>query len=190
MMRAPRRTSPTLAVVALAVVVLTGCTGADTPAASPSISMASAAAGALQLGDGWVVATTGAAGTPSAAASTPTSATSAGWTPMSAAYAVVRNAGDVDDAIVSVSTPVAAEAQLHTTVENSSGGGTMKRVDSIPVPAGGSATLRMGGYHVMLMGLSQPLAEGTTVTMTWSFRSGASITTAFPVISRENRPGA
>ncbi|MDA8438335.1 MAG: copper chaperone PCu(A)C [Propionibacterium sp.] len=108
----------------------------------------------------------------------------------SAAYAAIRNAGDADDMLVSVSTPAAGEAQLHTTVGNPSGGGTMKRVTSIPVPAHGSRTLQMGGYHVMLLNLPEPLDEGDTVTMTWTFQSGTSITTAFPVISRVHRPGA
>ena len=200
-MRLPRRPSPTLAALTLAAITLAGCAGATpgagsttagTSAGSAPASLASAATGSLRLSDGWVVATTPMTGSgPSAAASTPMAGMSTGGTgQMSAAYAVIRNTGDTGDALVSVSTPMAGEAQLHTTVENSSGGETMQRVDSIPVPAGGSATLRMGGYHVMLMGLTQPLAEGATVTMTWTFRSGASITTTFPVISREHRPGA
>ena len=203
MMRLPRRTALTAATaiaIAVAPITVAGCGNSpgDPPVSAPSstsptVALASAAAGSLRLSEGWVVATAPLVGmTPTAAASgsaTPAMAAAPSMA-ASAAYAVIRNAGDADDRLVSVSTPTAGEAQLHTTVENSSGGGTMKRVTSIPVPAHGSLTLQMGGYHVMLLNLPEPLDEGDMVTMTWTFQSGTSITTAFPVISRVHRPGA
>jgi len=188
------RTRPLLVTAAsVAGLVLSGCGGGseslDTAPASGSgagssvsSALAEAERGSVRMTGGWVVATTAMAATSASPAG--------GSSTMSAAYAVVENTGDADDDLVSVSTPAARDAQLHTTVENSAGAGTMKHVDAIPVPAHGTATLRMGGYHVMLMNLTAPLREGERIAMTWTFRSGTSITTTFPVIAREHRPGA
>jgi copper(I)-binding protein len=45
----------------------------------------------------------------------------------------------------------------------------MRRVDSIPVPDGGSVTLQPGGYHIMLMDLKGPLKAGDTVKLKLKF---------------------
>ena len=109
---------------------------------------------------------------------------------MSAAYGTITNSGSTADALVSASTTAAKESQLHNTVGTDNGSaGTMVQVESIDVPAGGSAVLQPGGYHVMLIGLTGDLVEGQTVPITLTFRSGAVIQANFPVISRENRPG-
>lgn len=45
----------------------------------------------------------------------------------------------------------------------------MKTVPSLEVPAGGELVLQPGGDHIMVMGLREPLAEGTKVAMTLQF---------------------
>jgi copper(I)-binding protein len=58
----------------------------------------------------------------------------------------------------------------------------MREVEGgIPVPAGESVTLEPGGLHVMLMGLSKPLAEGETAPLTLRFESGAEIAVDAPI---------
>ena len=182
-------------IVSLAGLALAGCGGSPDTMGPPTgmgarssapVALASAERGSLRITGGWVVATTPVT---SATSASPTGGSSSVGSAMSAAYAVIENTGADDDDLVSVATPAAGDAQLHTTVENSAGAGTMKHVDAIAVPAHGSATLRMGGYHVMLMNLAGPLREGDRVTMTWTFGSGSSITTSLPVIAREHRPG-
>lgn len=51
----------------------------------------------------------------------------------------------------------------------------MKQVDSIAVPAGGTAELKPGGYHVMLMELADKLDEGSTVELTLKFKNAGEI---------------
>lgn len=89
-----------------------------------------------------------------------------------AAYLVVRSSGPADDAIVGVTTPAAMHAELHETQTDAAGMMGMVPVDAIPVPAGGMAVLEPGGYHVMLMGLTEPLVAGSTVPLTLTFASG------------------
>lgn len=108
---------------------------------------------------------------------------------MSAAYAVIKNTGSTDDALVSVRTAAAGTSELHLTETKADGSsGTMKQVAEVAVPAGGAATLKPGGHHVMLMQLHGPLVAGTTIEMEWTFRSGLTLRTTLPVIDRKNRP--
>ena len=67
--------------------------------------------------------------------------------------------------LVEVRSSVAGVVELH---EMSMEGTTMKMraVPGIDLPAGKTVELKPGGYHVMLMGLKQPLKEGQTVTLT------------------------
>jgi copper(I)-binding protein len=53
---------------------------------------------------------------------------------------------------------------------------SMQPVDKIDVPAKGMVELKPGGFHIMLMGLKQPLVKGTSIDVTLTFASGASKT--------------
>jgi len=66
--------------------------------------------------------------------------------------------------LVSVSSPVAAVAEVH---EMAMEGNTMRMraVDSLDLPAGQMVELKPGGYHVMLMDLKQQLKAGDTVPL-------------------------
>jgi copper(I)-binding protein len=92
-----------------------------------------------------------------------------------AAFMVLVNDGATDDALVGASTPVAATVELHQTTADANGVMTMAPVESIPVAAGGSTALAPGGYHLMLIGLVEPLVEGATVPLTLTFQSGATL---------------
>lgn len=94
-----------------------------------------------------------------------------------AAYMVVQNTGTTDDALIGAEVPaeVAATAEIH---ESSMGDGGMMRmaeVAEVPVPAGGEVALEPGGYHVMVLDLVAPLAEGDEVPVTLRFASGAEV---------------
>src|SRR5262249_42607670 len=75
------------------------------------------------------------------------------------------------DRLVSVSTPVAKKAELHT-MSMSGGIMQMRPLDGIDVPAGQPVTLKPGGEHVMLLGLGHPLQEGQSFPLTLTFEKG------------------
>jgi copper(I)-binding protein len=52
----------------------------------------------------------------------------------------------------------------------------MRPVADIPVPANGSVTLQPGGLHLMLIGLTQPLAVGQSVPVTLRFERAGEVT--------------
>jgi copper(I)-binding protein len=83
-----------------------------------------------------------------------------------AAYLTIVSPGA--DRLVSVSTPVAKKAELHTMTTE---GGVMKMrpLAGVDVPAGQPVTLKPGGAHIMLMGLNQPLQAGQSFPLTLSF---------------------
>jgi hypothetical protein len=79
------------------------------------------------------------------------------------AFMTLRSAEAVR--VVGVRSPVAGMSELHETrIEQ--GVAKMLPVTAIEIPAGGSAELKPGGYHVMLMGLKQQVKEGESVPLT------------------------
>jgi len=79
------------------------------------------------------------------------------------AYMQLKSA--VDARVVAASSPVAKVVEIH---EMKLDGGimTMRAVETLALPAGQSVTLSPGGFHVMLMGIAQPLKEGDRVPLT------------------------
>jgi hypothetical protein len=58
----------------------------------------------------------------------------------------------------------------------------MQQVDAVDVPAGGEAVLEPGGYHVMLIGVTEELAEGDTVDLTLEFAESGEQTVSAEVV--------
>ena len=103
---------------------------------------------------------------------TPWARASAGTT--GAVYFTVRNDGDGDDRLLAVSTPAAGKADLHSMAMD---GNVMKMrgVDAVPVAAHGTAELKPGGLHVMLMELKAPLKQGESFPLTLKFEKAGDV---------------
>lgn len=74
-----------------------------------------------------------------------------------------------NDRLVSVASPASATAQVH---EMKTEGGMMMMAelkDGLPLPAGEAVSLKPGGNHIMLIGLTAPLKAGDTVSLTLTF---------------------
>lgn len=69
------------------------------------------------------------------------------------------------DRLVGVSVPdsVAASAEVHEVVPEAEGRMRMQATAAVDLPPGQAVEFRPGGYHVMLLDLRRPLAEGDTV---------------------------
>jgi copper(I)-binding protein len=104
---------------------------------------------------------------------------SAGAAKTSAAYFTVSDAGK-PDRLTGVSTPAAAMAELHETI-NDNGIMKMRGVPGIALEPGKPVIFAPGGYHVMLMGLKQPLKVGDTFPLTLTFEHSAPVTVNVPV---------
>ncbi|MFC0632272.1 copper chaperone PCu(A)C [Brevundimonas balnearis] len=91
-----------------------------------------------------------------------------------------------DDRLVAVSSPIAADAQIHemTTEDGMMRMGEM--ADGLPLPAGRSVELRPGGSHLMLFGVAGPLQTGDDVPLTLTFEGAEPL----EVIARAGEPAA
>lgn len=87
----------------------------------------------------------------------------------------VHNATEAPDTITAVSSPIANMATLHLSQEVD-GIMQMNMQDSITVPVGETVSFEPGGLHIMLMGLSKPLAEGDVFPVTLSFEKAGDVT--------------
>ena len=71
--------------------------------------------------------------------------------------------------------PTAETVQIH---EMKMDGNVMRMRElenGLEIPAGATVTLAPGGFHLMLMGLKQPLKQGSTVPVTLVFEKAGSI---------------
>jgi hypothetical protein len=92
-----------------------------------------------------------------------------------AVYMMLLNEGGADDALLSAETDVAEVVELHETKME---GDVMKMspVAKVEIPAGGSAALKPGGLHVMLINLQQELVPGEKIKLTLNFEKSAPLT--------------
>lgn len=112
---------------------------------------------------------------PYARASTPSAKTGA-------IFLQVMNTGEEPDRLLAASSPAARKAELHTHRED--GDGVMRMIhveEGFEIPAGGMLMLERGGNHVMLMGLTAPLAQDATVPLTLTFEKAGEVTLEVPV---------
>ncbi len=100
--------------------------------------------------------------------------------PTGAAYMLIKNHGSKDDQLITVETDASKLAGFHTMVMKGDMM-YMNYVKFIPVPAGGSAELKPGGYHVMIMKLRKHLKEGGEVHLTLKFKNAGEIKVAAPI---------
>ena len=92
-----------------------------------------------------------------------------------AAYMMLMNNGADTDRLLSAQAGVAKAVELHE-VQMENDIMRMQQVEGgIEVPAGGDAQLKPGGYHVMLIGLSQDIKEGETYPVTLQFEKSGEV---------------
>lgn len=98
-----------------------------------------------------------------------------------AVYMTLDNKANAADRLTAASSDVAAKVQIH---EMSVVNGVMRMRElpgGLPIPAGGSVTLKPGGYHVMLIGLKKPLTVGENIPVTLTFQNAGKVSITVPV---------
>jgi copper(I)-binding protein len=178
------------ALLGIAVVALVAACSSSGASAMPAASVPAATAGpggTIAVTDAW------------ARAMPPGTTTSA-------VYVKLTNGTGVDDALVSVSTPATATAEIHEVspvsaapAESSGMGGGMSSVapmesagtgggmmgmhpiEKLPLPAGQMVELKPGSFHIMLIDVPEPLKDGSTIEVTLTFEKAPPITLTVPV---------
>jgi copper(I)-binding protein len=99
-------------------------------------------------------------------------------------YLTITDTG-APDRLTSVASPVAASAALHESFSEN-GVSKMREIAGLTVSPGAPVTLAPGGYHIMLMGLKQPLKQGDAFPVTLTFEKAGPVTATVTV----EKPGA
>jgi len=88
---------------------------------------------------------------------------------VSGAYMQLQS--DADARLVSASSPAVPRVEVH---EMKMDGDVMRmrEVKSIELPKGKTVSLEPGGYHIMLMNLTKPIAAGEVIPLTLVVESG------------------
>ena len=96
-------------------------------------------------------------------------------------FMTIVNAGKADDRLVSASSPVAAEVQIHD-MKMEEGVMRMRQLTGgLGVPAGARVELKPRSLHLMFMQLKAPLVAGQTVPVTLQFEKAGSVAVQFRV---------
>jgi copper(I)-binding protein len=99
-----------------------------------------------------------------------------------AAFMRIADHGTAGDRLIAADSDVARRTELHTHVEGADGVMRMLEVEEgFAIPPGGTHLLERGGDHVMLMGLTRPLAEGDVITLTLTFEKEGEVLVEVPV---------
>lgn len=96
------------------------------------------------------------------------------------AYLEIRNSGESPDRLLGGRAAAAGSVELHK-AEQKEGVMRMSPVDAVEVPAGGTAHLAPGGFHLMLFGLEAPLKVGDSLEVVLEFERGGQVTVSVPV---------
>lgn len=98
-----------------------------------------------------------------------------------AAFMHIMNNGTHDDTLIAVRTESAKMPELHTHIMEN-GVAKMREVEGgFFIKAGEAIALERGGLHIMLMGLTAPLLQGETISLTLVFEHTGEITIEVPV---------
>jgi periplasmic copper chaperone A len=98
-----------------------------------------------------------------------------------AVYMTLDNKTTAADRLISASSNVAAQVQIHEMSMVNSVMQMRQLTNGLPVPAGESVTLKPGGYHVMLIGLKKQLTAGETIPLTLTFEKAGNISVTVPI---------
>lgn len=100
---------------------------------------------------------------------------------VAAGYATIRNTGSEPDRLIAVSGAISDRVEIHEMAVDGNGVMTMRPVQGVEIPAGGSAELKPGGFHIMFMELNGGPKEGETFKGSLTFEKAGTLEVEFAV---------
>lgn len=102
--------------------------------------------------------------------------------PTGAAFMMLTNETDTDDRLIAASSDVSKRVELHTHTEDANGVMRMGEIEGgIAIAAGEMHAMKRGGDHVMFMGLTAPLEQGSEIAVTLTFEKAGEVEVKIPV---------
>lgn len=96
------------------------------------------------------------------------------------AYMTVVNPDDQADRLLSASSPLAEEIEIHR-MSVANGMMTMEAIPFLTVPARGEVKLQPGGNHLMIYGMKRELKEGDRLPLDLKFERAGTLSISAPV---------
>lgn len=101
---------------------------------------------------------------------------------VAAGYMVIRNKGGEPDRLVGVSADISERAEIHEMSVDANGVMTMRPVEGgVEVPAGGTAELKPGSFHIMFLDLKRGAKAGEKFAGTLTFEKAGAVPVEFAV---------
>ncbi|SEO88480.1 hypothetical protein SAMN02990966_03222 [Rhodospirillales bacterium URHD0017] len=97
------------------------------------------------------------------------------------AFLSIANKGPDDDRLVAASSPMAERVELHGIRVVGPDIDMRPLANGVALPAGSTMTLKPRGYHLLLLGVKQPLAKGSTLPVTLTFEKAGAVAVEFAV---------
>ena len=100
---------------------------------------------------------------------------------MGAFYFTITNNGDESDRLVKIETDMADIVEIHNVEMDD---GVMQMVpmhDGVEIAAGESIVLEPGGFHVMLIGITESMLDGEDFTATLHFENAGEVEITVPI---------
>ncbi|MEH6403984.1 MAG: copper chaperone PCu(A)C [Sneathiella sp.] len=97
------------------------------------------------------------------------------------AYVTVHNMSKEDDRLIGAKSTVAHKTEIHTTKMTDGVMKMMPVTGGIEVKAGKMVMMKPGSYHIMFMGLKEPITKGKTFPVTLVFEKAGEIETTVTV---------
>lgn len=99
------------------------------------------------------------------------------------AFMTITNTGEKSVVLTDVSSDISYMTHFHDVVVND-GLVSMVSLEQITIPARGSVEFKMGGLHIMFMGMKGDLKEGDSVELVFELNNGRILSTVAHVVDR------
>ncbi|NZD52051.1 DUF1775 domain-containing protein [Rhizobium leguminosarum] len=107
--------------------------------------------------------------------------------PVGGGFFTMKNNGQTDDRLVSVSSPAAGEVQIHEMVTKDNVMRMRQLKDGIAIGAGETVKLEPGNLHLMFQKVKMPFKQGDTVPVTLTFEKAGKVDLALQVLSAQGK---
>lgn len=107
--------------------------------------------------------------------------------PVGGGFFMVKNNGKTDDRLVSVSSPLAGEVQIHEMVTKDNVMRMRQLKDGVAIAAGETLKLEPGDLHLMFQKVKTPFKQGDTVPVTLSFEKAGKVDLLLQVLSAQGK---
>ncbi|MBB4233794.1 copper chaperone PCu(A)C [Rhizobium esperanzae] len=107
--------------------------------------------------------------------------------PVGGGFFTVKNNGQTDDRLVSVTSAAAGEVQIHEMVTKDNVMRMRQLKDGIAIAAGETVKLEPGNLHLMFQKVKTPFKRGDTVPLTLTFEKAGKVDVVLQVLSAQGK---